>query len=44
MWGNLLLGDGVLIGAAIDLADGAIFKRTPSSIDKRLVTSETASN
>lgn len=44
LWGNLLLGDGVLLGAAIDLADGAMFNRTPSSIDKRLVTSETASN
>ena len=42
VWGNLLLGDAFLVGAVIDLADGAIYTRAPSRVEKKLILVEDA--
>ena len=43
IWGNLLLGDWFLAGAATDLADGAFYSRAPSKARVTLAVRETAS-
>jgi hypothetical protein len=36
VWGNLLLSDGALVGAIVDLYDGAWYNRTPAAVRVRL--------
>ena len=42
IWGNLLLDDAFVVGAAIDLADGAMYTRTPGKVRVTLKTDESA--
>ena len=43
VWGNLLLGDWFLAGAAADLADGAFYTRAPQRAKVTLAVDERAS-
>jgi len=43
VWGNLLLGDWFLVGAAADLADGAFYTRAPQRAKVTLAVDERAS-
>jgi hypothetical protein len=42
VWGNLLLGDWFLAGAATDLADGALYNRTPAKAKVTLAVADRA--
>jgi hypothetical protein len=44
VWGNLLLGDWFLAGAAADLVDGAFYKRAPEKARVTMSVAEAAAN